>query len=75
VIRIKGSIHTKTNKQKKILPDNNDTQIPKWFSISYISNVSEKLKNVTAGSKLKLSYHSLNKSSRIIKVHKDILLN
>jgi len=73
--RIKSLVHSKTNKQKKILPDNNDTQMSKWFSIPYISNVSEKFKNITAGSQLKLFYHSLNKLSRIIKVHKDPLLN
>jgi len=37
--------------------------------------MSKKFKNVIAGSKLKLSYHSLNKLSKVIKVHKDLFLN
>jgi len=72
--RVKSLINRKTLKQQKISTDTtNEQQTTKWFTIPYISTFSEKCRNVIADTSLKLSFHSLNKLSKFINVHKDPL--
>jgi len=59
---------------RPLLRDQRITYI-QWFTIPYVSKISEKFNNVIAGTTLKLAFHSLNKLSRYIKVHKDSLSN
>jgi len=73
--RIKSLINKKTSKQQITSTDTNEQQTTKWFTILYINTVSEKFKNAIADTSLKLAFHSFNKLSKIIKVHKDPLPN
>jgi len=43
----------------------------KWFTVPYFPNISEKFNNFIKGSNVKLSFYSLNKLERIIRVQKD----
>jgi len=73
--RIKSLINRKTPKQSEIPSETNESHTSNWFTIPYASQISEKFNNVIAGTTLKLAFHSLNKLSKYIKVHKDPLPN
>ncbi|KYN29866.1 hypothetical protein ALC57_00683, partial [Trachymyrmex cornetzi] len=45
----------------------------KWFSISYLEEISNKFKNAINGVSHRVSFFSLNKLNQFIKVHKDPL--
>jgi len=51
------------------------TEKIQWFTISYISNISEKFKNIVKVLNVKLSFFSFNKLGRIVKAQKDFLSN
>jgi hypothetical protein len=68
--RIKTLIHN--NKSSKN-PNKNISESASFFTIPYIHNFSEKFNNVTRPLNVRISYQSLNKLNKIIKVHKDPL--
>ena len=68
--RIKTLIHN--NKSSKN-PNKNISESASFFTIPYIQNFSEKFNNVTRPLNVRISYQSLNKLNKIIKVHKDPL--
>ncbi|KYQ49832.1 hypothetical protein ALC60_11007 [Trachymyrmex zeteki] len=43
----------------------------KWFTIPYVQGISEKFKNFINGIEQRVSFFSLNKLNKFIKVHKD----
>jgi len=72
--RIKSLVNRKTQTERERLPQ----RLMKYKhpnGLLYLSNFSEKFKNIVVGTKLKLAFHSLNKLSKFIKFHKDPLLN
>jgi len=71
--RIKSLIQKKTPKQVETTTNEIEFQDNKWFTIPYVNSLSAKFIKVTAGTKLKLAYHSLNKLNSLIKVLKDPL--
>jgi len=73
--KIKNLVNKKTLKQNEIPSKFKESHTSNWFIIPYVSNISEKFNNVVARTKLKLAFHSLNKLSRHIKVHKDSIQN
>src|SRR5436190_18793427 len=44
-----------------------------YFTVPYISNLSERFKNITKGIDVRISYFSLNKINNIVRTHKDAL--
>src|SRR5436190_17244424 len=54
-------------------PNKNNSESASFFTIPYIHNFSEKFNNVTRPLNVRISYQSLNKLNKIIKVHKDPL--
>ena len=44
-----------------------------FFTVPFVSSISEKFKGITEDLNMRISYQSLNKLSRFIKVHKDPL--
>jgi len=69
--RIKTLIHR--NKSSITPNNNNNSDSGSFFTIPYIPNFSEKFNNVTRPLDVRISYQSLNKLNKIIKVHKDPL--
>jgi len=68
--RVKCLINRKTLKLRQSL---NGTT--KWFTIPYINTFSGKFRNVIIDMNLKLSFYSVNRLSKFIKIHKDPLSN
>lgn len=72
--RLKSLLARQTYKQTK---DNNSSDLinekTSWFTISYILHISDKFKNITRDLGVRMSFFSLNKLGRLIKVQKDIL--
>jgi len=62
---------------KKILHNNNneinEDNKKIWFTVPYISGISDKFKNIINGEMTRVSFFSENKLSRFIKAHKDAL--
>ncbi|XP_025269898.1 uncharacterized protein LOC112639584 [Camponotus floridanus] len=46
---------------------------PTYFTVPYLPNVTEQFRNITKNLDIKLSYTSLNKLNKFIKVHKDCI--
>src|SRR5436190_12795753 len=66
--RIKKLINASNSEQPN---DMQNTSV--FFTVPFVSSISEKFRGVTRDLHIRISYQSLNKLSRFIKVHKDPL--
>ncbi|XP_039311308.1 uncharacterized protein LOC120359073 [Solenopsis invicta] len=71
--RLKSLINKKTINQIDENTDIDTNNRAPWFLLPYIPSISEKFKTITKKLNVKLSFLSLNKLSRFIKVQKDVL--
>jgi predicted GIY-YIG superfamily endonuclease len=67
--RIKKLINASNNSEQP--NDMQNTSV--FFTVPFVSSISEKFRGVTKDLNMRISYQSLNKLSRFIKVHKDPL--
>jgi len=67
--RVRTLIKGRTDIPIKRVDDNKEKT--QWFTVPYFPNISEKFNNFIKGSNIKLSFFSLNKLERIIRVQKD----
>ena len=51
----------------------NNEGTPLYFTVPYVSNLSERFRDITKDLNVKVSYFSLNKLNNLIKTHKDVL--
>lgn len=70
--RLRSLLNKRTPKQDDSMRSKKDTE-PPWFTIPYVYSISDKFKNVTRDMDVRLSFFSLNKLNRVIRVHKDSL--
>jgi len=68
--RLRTLIKGRTNTPISRADDNKEEKI-QWFTVPYFPNISEKFSNFIKGSNVRLSFFSLNKLERIIRVQKD----
>ena len=70
--RIKTLIHKSNNISEKVI---NTDPSPSFFTVPFVPTLSERFKDITKDLNVRISYFSLNKLNRYIKVHKDSLCN
>ncbi|KYN16156.1 hypothetical protein ALC57_11588 [Trachymyrmex cornetzi] len=73
--RLKSLLHGKTLRQNSENDNGTDVINNMWFAFPYVTNVSDKFRDITKDYKVNLAYFSLNKLSCFIKTHKDPISN
>ncbi|KYN17046.1 hypothetical protein ALC57_10682 [Trachymyrmex cornetzi] len=72
-LRLKSLFYNQTMKQNNVNSNDTRDEMKPWITLPYIPQISDKFMNIFNDVNIRLSFYSLNKLNKYIKVHKDVI--
>ncbi|KYN29802.1 hypothetical protein ALC57_00753 [Trachymyrmex cornetzi] len=72
-LRLKSLFYSQTMKQNNANSNDTRDEMKPWITLPYIPQISDKFMNIFNDVNIRLSFYSLNKLNKYIKVHKDVI--